>query len=182
MASKPQKMSSDPFCCLKVQCKCIFVPCHLLHVSLPHFTAVLRMCTIALFNHKPHLIVTHVNNWSAPLFNGSRPSFFCSVNGTWELRVAHPQPNVPLVPIIWMLPWLWHVSCKSIIQVIRKSQTFLPLQMHPSKSNLDICYETRYKLLRATEKPELGLLGPGETTDEPTVIKTLRNNSMLSLY
>ena len=54
--------------------------------------------------------------------------------------------------------------------------------MHPSKSNLDICYETRYKLLRATEKPGLGLLGPGETTDEPTVIKTLRNNSMLSLY
>ena len=113
MASKPQKMSSDPFCCSKVQCKCIFVPCHLLHVSLPHFTAVLRMCTIALFNHKPHLIVTHVNNWSAPLFNGSRPSFFRSVNGTWELvglTVAHPQPNVPLVPIIWMLPWLWHIS------------------------------------------------------------------------
>ena len=50
--------------------------------------------------------------------------------------------------------------------------------MHPSKSNLDICYETRYKLLRATEKPELGLLGPGETKDEPNTKNeeiTLRN-------
>lgn len=97
MAPKPQKMNSDPFCCSKVQCKRIFVPYHLLHVSLPHFTVVLRMSTIALFNHKPHLIVTRVNNWSGPLFSGSQPSFFCSVNGTWELVgfSSTPPPKRP---------------------------------------------------------------------------------------
>ena len=62
MAPKPKKkMSPDPFCCLKALCKCIFVPYNVLHLSLPCFTVVLRMCTIALFNHKPNLIVTRVN-------------------------------------------------------------------------------------------------------------------------
>ena len=56
-----KKMSLDPFCCLKALCKHIFVLYHLLHSSLPCFTVVLHMCTIALFNHKPNLIVTHVN-------------------------------------------------------------------------------------------------------------------------
>ena len=58
----PQKKTTpDPFCCSKAVCKCIFVQCYLLHVSLPCSTVVLHMCTIALFNHKPNLIVTSVN-------------------------------------------------------------------------------------------------------------------------
>ena len=46
---------------------------------------VTRICTIALFNHKPNLIVTRVNgkkkNWSGPLFKW--PRFFCSINKTY---------------------------------------------------------------------------------------------------
>ena len=45
------------------------------------------------FNHyKPHLIVTHVNNWSGSLLNGSQPSFFCSVNETSELVAFSNTP------------------------------------------------------------------------------------------
>ena len=93
MVPKLKKMSLDPFCCSKLQCKRIFVLYHLLHVSLPHFTVVLCMCTIVFFNHyKPHLIVTHVNNWSGSLLNGSPPSFFCSVNETSELVAFSNTP------------------------------------------------------------------------------------------
>ena len=51
-----KKTSPHPFRCSKALCKRIFVPYHLLHVSLPCFTVVSRMCTLALFNHKPNLI------------------------------------------------------------------------------------------------------------------------------
>ena len=56
-----KKTSPDPFCCSKALCKRIFVSYHLLYVSLTCFTVVSRMCTIALFNHKPNLIVKRVN-------------------------------------------------------------------------------------------------------------------------
>ena len=60
--ARPKKTTTlDPFCCSKALCKCIFVQYYLLHVSLPCSVVVLRMCTIALFNHKPNLIVTSVN-------------------------------------------------------------------------------------------------------------------------
>ena len=58
---KTEKKKSGPFCCSKALCKRIFVPYHLLHVSLPCFTVVSRFCTTELFNHKPNLIVTRVN-------------------------------------------------------------------------------------------------------------------------
>ena len=58
---KKKKTSPDPFCCSKALCKRTFVSYHLLHVSLPCFTVVSRMCIIALFNHKPNLIVKRVN-------------------------------------------------------------------------------------------------------------------------
>ena len=46
---KKKKTSPDPFCCSKAWCKCIFVPCHLLHVSLLCFIVVLHMFTIHYF-------------------------------------------------------------------------------------------------------------------------------------
>ena len=52
-----KKKSPDPFCCSKALCKRISVPYHLLHVSLPCFTVVSRLCTTELFNHKPNLIL-----------------------------------------------------------------------------------------------------------------------------
>ena len=62
MAPKPKKKTSpDLFCCSKTLFKRIFVPYNVLHVSLPCFTVVSRMCTIALLNHEPSLIVTSVN-------------------------------------------------------------------------------------------------------------------------
>ena len=48
---KPPKTSPDPFCCSKALCKRIFLPYHLLHVSLPCFTVVSRMSTFALFHY-----------------------------------------------------------------------------------------------------------------------------------
>ena len=59
--NRRKKTRPDPLCCSKALCKRTFVPYHLLHVSLPCFTVVSRMCTIALFNHKPNLIITRVN-------------------------------------------------------------------------------------------------------------------------
>ena len=105
-----KKTSPDPFCCSKALCKRTFVSYHLLHVSLPCFTVVSRMCIIALFNHKPNLIVKRVNgqkNWSGPLFNGSGPGFFCSVNGTigkhsnesWNCLVKSSIPGA-LSPVL----------------------------------------------------------------------------------
>ena len=41
-----KKTSPDPFRCSKALCKRIVVPYHLLHVSLPCFTVVSRLCTI----------------------------------------------------------------------------------------------------------------------------------------
>ena len=57
---RKKKPNPDHFCCTKALCKCIFVPYHLLHVSLKYLTVVSRMYIIALFNHKPSLIVTCV--------------------------------------------------------------------------------------------------------------------------
>ena len=82
--TEKKKTNPQPFCCSKTLCKRIFASYHLLHVSLPCFTVVSRMCTIALFNHKPNLIVKRVNgkrNWSGP-------GFFCSVTGNWDYRQA----------------------------------------------------------------------------------------------
>ena len=59
--NRKKKTSPDPFCCSKALFKRIFVPYHVLHVRLPCFTVVSRMCTIALLNHEPNLIVTSVN-------------------------------------------------------------------------------------------------------------------------
>ena len=108
MAPKPKekkkkKTSPDPFCCSKALCKRMFVSYHLLHVSLPCFMVVTRMCTIALFNHKPNLIVKRVNgkrNWSGP-------SFFCGVTGTidkhsnesWNCLVKSSIPGA-LSPVL----------------------------------------------------------------------------------
>ena len=47
----PPKTSPDPFCCSKALCKRMFLPYHLLHVSLPCFTVVSRMSTFALFHY-----------------------------------------------------------------------------------------------------------------------------------
>ena len=43
---RKKKTSPDPFRCSKALCKRIVVPYHLLHVSLPCFTVVSRLCTI----------------------------------------------------------------------------------------------------------------------------------------
>ena len=59
--NRKKKTSPDPVCCSKALFKSIFVPYHVLHVSLPCFTVVSRVCTIALLNHEPNLIVTSVN-------------------------------------------------------------------------------------------------------------------------
>ena len=64
------------------------------------------MCTIALFNHKPNLIVKRVK-LVRPLFNGSGPGFFCSVNGTigrhsnesWNCLVKSSIPGA-LSPVL----------------------------------------------------------------------------------
>ena len=44
--TEKKKNESGPFLLFKALCKRIFVPCHLLPVSLPCFTVVSRMCTI----------------------------------------------------------------------------------------------------------------------------------------
>ena len=49
---RKKKPNPDHFCCTKAH--------HLLHVSLKYLTVVSRMYIIALFNHKPSLIVTCV--------------------------------------------------------------------------------------------------------------------------
>ena len=41
-----KKKSPDPFRCSKALCKRIVVPYHLLHMSLPCFTVVSRLCTL----------------------------------------------------------------------------------------------------------------------------------------
>ena len=41
-----KKTSPDPFRCSKALCKRIVVPYHLLHLSLPCFTVVSRLCTM----------------------------------------------------------------------------------------------------------------------------------------
>ena len=45
-----KKTSPDPFRCSKALCKRIVVPYHLLHVSLPCFTVVSRLCTMHFSN------------------------------------------------------------------------------------------------------------------------------------
>ena len=44
--TEKKKTSPDPFRCSKALCKRIVVPYRLLHVSLPCFTVVSRLCTI----------------------------------------------------------------------------------------------------------------------------------------